>query len=205
MIIAGAGGHSLEVKAELIGMGFKPENLFVFDEAMEKSDFDENLFLKSGTGISLSSLFLQDPQFVLGVGNPLIRKKFYNRLTSLGGRNFSILSNSAQLEITGESDFDVFSYCFIGPNVKIGKGSLINTRANIHHECELGEFCEIGPSAVLLGAVKIGNNCRIGAGAVVLPGVNLGDGVVVGAGAVVTKNFSSGSKVKGIPATQFSL
>jgi len=46
----------------------------------------------------------------------------------------------------------------------------------------------------------IGDNCQIGAGAVIIGPVVLGDNVVVGANAVVLSSFPSGSVVAGVPA-----
>tara|TARA_R110002020_G_scaffold233498_1_gene445295 strand:+ start:1853 stop:2185 length:333 start_codon:yes stop_codon:yes gene_type:complete len=96
--------------------------------------------------------------------------------------------------------FDAMPLSFIIPNTKIGLGVLINIRAHVHHEYEVGKFSEITPVAMLLGGANTGQRSRIGAGAV-LPGVQLGDEVIVGAGAVVTKDFFEiGGVLKGIPA-----
>jgi len=200
MIIAGAGGHSLEIKAELIALGYDAHDLLIYDDEIGRSDFDENLFLKSKLETSIESIFENDSRFVLGVGNPLFRERLYQKLTSLGGKLFCIKANSARVETKDELQYDALSFSFIGSNVKIGKGALINIRASIHHESEIGEFCEISPGAILLGGVKIGDKCRIGAGAVLLPGVTLVNEVIIGAGAVLTKSIFEKSTFVGVPA-----
>lgn len=48
--------------------------------------------------------------------------------------------------------------------------------------------------------VEIGDYCFIGPRAIILPGVRIGDGAVVGAGAVVTKDIGSFKIVGGVPA-----
>ncbi|SFT39713.1 sugar O-acyltransferase, sialic acid O-acetyltransferase NeuD family [Algoriphagus locisalis] len=201
MIIAGAGGHSLEVRQVLIDQGFAPKELLFFDEDQVKLEREE---LKGITIFALSEIqtcFENDPRFVLGVGKPSYREKLFNLLTSLGGALFGIGDASSSPLHNSNPVFDAMPYSFIGPQTKIGLGVLVNTRAHIHHECVLGDFSEIGPSAMLLGSSKIGSKCRIGAGAIILPGVEVGDEVVVGAGAVVTKNIlGNGRVVKGIPA-----
>ena len=50
-------------------------------------------------------------------------------------------------------------------------------------------------------APKIGNNCDVGFGAVIIGDVALGDDIKVGANAVVNKNFKSGVLV-GVPAKE---
>jgi acetyltransferase-like isoleucine patch superfamily enzyme len=82
----------------------------------------------------------------------------------------------------------------------IGKGTLINTGAHLHHDIEIGDFCEIAPAALLLGKAKLGSHVFVGAGAIILPGITVGKNVVIGAGAIVTKNISDNQKVKGNPA-----
>ena len=64
----------------------------------------------------------------------------------------------------------------------------------------MGNFCEIAPSVVLLGAVEIGEQTFIGSGAIVLPGIKIGRNCIIGAGSVVTKDVFDYSIVKGSPA-----
>lgn len=200
MIIAGAGGHGLEVRHVLIQQGISASGIYFFDE----NPFNLQRKEIYGSGIfeiaDLQKHFSQDPRFILGVGNPIYREKLFHLLNSQGGSAYGIGSVSITELRNSTTVFDAMPYSFIGPETKIGLGVLINTRAHVHHECEVGDFSEIGPGAMLLGAAKIGNKCRIGAGAVILPGVELGDEVIVGAGAVVTKSFSKACTLIGIPA-----
>lgn len=199
MIIAGAGGHGLEIKEELELLN--PSFSFTF--------FDHAGF-KVGSPLihlpliqdleGLQKEFRNNPRYALGVGKPEFREKFVTIFTEVGGEYFPVHAKTAQVSSTATGVFDAMAFSFVGPNVQLGTGVLINSRANIHHDSLLGDYTEIGPSALILGGVKIGKKCRIGAGAVILPGVQLGDNVVVGAGAVVTRNIDSGSKVVGIPA-----
>ncbi|MCF1750320.1 acetyltransferase [Mariniradius sediminis] len=198
MVIAGAGGHSLEVLEVLIARQMT-EGLAFFD------DISANLMIEGKYPVikseeALRAHFSQDARFVLGTGNPKLRKRFFERFTALGGKHVSIqgLDNlcSGAAEISGA---DIMNRCVIGPKVSIGKGTLVNTGALVHHEVQIGEFCEIAPRAVLLGKVSLGNQVMVGANATILPGIKVGDGAVIGAGAVVTKYVSSGVTVVGVP------
>jgi sugar O-acyltransferase (sialic acid O-acetyltransferase NeuD family) len=204
MIIAGAGGHGLEVRHVLKQRGISPTEIYFFDEDSIKLQRKEI----QGTGISevseIKKHFYKDSRFVLGVGNPIYREKLFHFLSSLGGSVFNIESVASLESSNSKTIFDAMPYSFIGPETIIGLGVLVNTRAHVHHECEVGEFSEIGPGAMLLGAAKIGKKCRIGAGAVILPGVELGDEVVVGAGAVVTKSYPKACTLIGIPANIYT-
>lgn len=200
MIIAGAGGHGLEVLQLLLNQGFEANKIFFFDEDPGKqlSQIHQRPVITSWE--ELKKELAQDPRFCLGVGNPLYRKKLTDKLEKLGGIFTRLSGSFVESNDQGEEIFDQMSFSFLGPNTQIGKGVLINTRANVHHESVVGEFTEIGPGAMLLGNVKVGKMCRIGAGAILLPGISLGDEVTVGAGAVVTKNVGSKNTVIGVPA-----
>lgn len=203
MIIAGAGGHALELKEELerINPTFSFE---FFDDAGYKIDSPLiNYPLLQDLG-SLKSKFQQNPLFSLGVGRPDYREKFITHFEENGGTYFPVRAKSAQVSETAAGLFDAMAFAYVGPNTHLGLGVLINSRANVHHEVEIGDYSEIGPGALILGQVKIGKKCRIGAGAVLLPGVQVGDEVIVGAGAVVTKNVEDYQTVIGVPARSFS-
>ncbi|WP_339700624.1 acetyltransferase [Algoriphagus aquimarinus] len=204
MIIAGAGGHGLEVAFALKELGFLSSDICFFDE--NKSKVQDSLF-KDSLIVEVDVLKIKlkhDPRFILGVGNPIFREKLFHMLTSLGGSAYGINCVSYIEPENSTSVFDAMPYSFIGAETKIGLGVLVNTRAHVHHECVIGDFSEIGPGAILLGASKVGTKCRIGAGAILLPGVELGDEVIVGAGAVVTRSVFRQCVLVGIPAQPVS-
>lgn len=74
---------------------------------------------------------------------------------------------------------------FVAPGVRVGVNCLVNTGAQIDHDCILGDHCVISPGAILCGGVFLGRAVRIGAGAIILQNVRLPDDFTVEAGAVV--------------------
>ncbi len=195
MIIAGAGGHGKEVFTVLCRLGTSASQILFYDQ-----DPNRKTITKLISDLSELKLELEkDPRFVIGVGSPEIREHLYHLFKGLGGQLFPI-SSGENFSMDQSLKADLMPFAFLGPETQIGKAVLINTRAHVHHECEVGDFTEIGPGAMLLGAAKVGKKCKIGAGAVLLPGVELGDHVVVGAGAVVTKSYGDGAKIIGVPA-----
>ncbi|WP_373399105.1 acetyltransferase [Algoriphagus halophilus] len=198
MIIAGAGGHALEVLDILIANGIN-EELFFYDDLTEKEVFKEKYpVIKSK--LELEIQLRKNPQFILGTGNPKLRYHFYQLFKSLGGELITITGSSSNISSSSSMEgVDSMNLCFIGPEVKIGIGTLINTGAQIHHEVQLGEFSEINPGAVLLGSCQIGSFTSIGANATILPKIKIGNNVRIGAGSVITKDVPNAVTVVGVP------
>lgn len=203
MLIAGAGGHAKEILG-IFAENNQDENIFFFDDYEGNTEtlvFNKFKILK--TTQQIKELFAIDNQFVIGIGNPIQRENFVNKLENLGGKLHSIISNKANIgkyNVLLGNGLNVLTGVVITQNVSIGKGTLIHINTTIHHDCIIGNYCEISPSCNILGKVQIGNYCSIGAGAIVLPKIKIGNNVIVGAGAVVTKNLPDNSIVKGIPA-----
>ncbi|MDO6439159.1 acetyltransferase [Cyclobacterium sp. 1_MG-2023] len=198
MVIAGAGGHAMEVLDVLVAQK-KDEGAIFYDDFTEELIF-QNAYSIIKNQIDIKIQFGIDPRFILGVGDGKTRAYFTKMFSSLGGipteirAKSAIISSYAKLELT-----DVFNFCFIGANVISGKGTLINSGSQIHHETQIGQFSSINPGVQLLGKCSIGNFCSIGAGAIVLPGVKIGDNAIIGAGTVVTKNVPDNCTVVGVP------
>lgn len=199
MIVAGAGGHALELLDILISQG-KDQNLFFYD------DINDLILFKNRHPVihkkeDLKQILSIDSEFLLGTGNPKTRNYFYNLFKQMGGIHISIKGKGIAFSNFSKSyEADIFNLCFIGADTEIGKGTLINTGAQVHHEVKIGEFCDINPGAVLLGKCEIGDLSNIGANSTILPKISIGKNVIVGAGSVVTKNVPDDCIVVGVPA-----
>ena len=198
MIIAGAGGHALEI-LDILEENGSAENLWFYDQKIFDGLF-QGKYPRLQRVESVKENLQKDKRFILGVGDPKSRKYLYQMFTGLGGECFSTRGRNSTISPYSEiNDSDVLDYCFVSSKVRIGKGTLINTRAQIHHEVQIGEFTVINPAAVLLGAVHIGDLCAIGAHATVLPGIKIGNQAIIGAGAVIIRDVPDGATVVGVP------
>ena len=88
---------------------------------------------------------------------------------------------------------------YVNAFTKIGEYSIINSNANIEHECKIGKGNHIMSGACVGGRCVIGDYVSIGTNATILPDIKIGEGSYIGAGSVVTKNVEKNSVIVGIP------
>jgi sugar O-acyltransferase (sialic acid O-acetyltransferase NeuD family) len=204
MIIAGSGGHAKEILGIFTQLKIE-DNIQFFDdvttETIKIPFFEKFNMLK--TIEEAKEIFYKNPDFVLGVGNPGIRKVMAEKLIKAGGNLVSVISPYARIgkyKINLGKGLNIMTGAIITEDASIDDGSLLHVNVSVHHDCRIGKFCELSPGCIILGNVTIGDFTSVGAGAVLLPGVTIGKYVMIGAGSVVTKNVSDGSIVKGVPA-----
>jgi len=88
----------------------------------------------------------------------------------------------------------------IQAETEIGNHVIINTGAQVDHDCTVEDYAHIAPRVVLCGNVKVGSGTLIGAGATVIPGKTIGKWATIGAGSVVTKDIPDYAIAVGNPA-----
>ena len=138
-------------------------------------------------------------------------------------RDVKVGKNVHVIEPCNLYECEIDDYVFIGPfceiqkDVKIGKGTRIQSHSFICSLVEIGENCFIGHGVMFVNdkfqdgkpaqndsskweRTNIENNVYIGSNVTILP-VNIAEGVVVGAGSVVTKDLLKPGKYAGNPAS----
>ena len=148
---------------------------------------------------------LTESDYFVGIGDNYIRRKVLDELIILVNKpalnvihEKAVCSNTVEWHPQG--GILVAANATINPLVKIGKGVICNTSSSIDHECILGNYVHIAPSAVLCGNVEIGDYTFVGANSVVKQGISIGKNVIIGAGSVVIKNIPDNTIVAGNPA-----
>jgi len=204
MIVVGAKGFAKEV-LEILHKNGETLDLCFYDDVTE--NVPEKLF-------DLFHIYTNESQvkkhfkeksnaFIIGIGNPSLRKKMYEKFMSLGGKPYTIISSKAEVgSFDNEIGYGVIitSGCVLTNSIKIDNGVLINLNTTIGHDVTIGEFVELCPNVNISGNCRIHNNVFIGTSAVVLPGLTIGENSIVAAGSVVTKDVPSNVMVAGIPA-----
>jgi sugar O-acyltransferase (sialic acid O-acetyltransferase NeuD family) len=200
LILLGAGGHAKEVFDVLLRNG-RDINHIEFADTSGSAESEQIVFGKR----VMNSLNITENVygFTVATGKPSLRKKLYEQgiQAKLTPRNVSASSAIISThEFNPGKGLNIMENVFIGPQVQIGNGTLINSGAQIHHNSEIGDFCEICPGVIISGNCIIGNEVFIGSGAVIIPGVKVGNRAVIGAGAVVIHDVEENTRVVGVPA-----
>lgn len=81
-----------------------------------------------------------------------------------------------------------------------GLGVVINNRAVIKDDCEIGVHVVLGGKAPIIGAPRLERGVIVHAGARVIGPVTVGEGAIVAANAVVVEDVPPRCMVAGVPA-----
>ena len=205
MLVIGAKGMAKEILG-ILADNLGPDNLNItfFDNISD--ELPEKLYNKFDIVTNFQAAqayFKRDPKFTLGLGNPILRKKMFEKFKSLGGQFTSVISKQS---IIGDFGTTIGEGALIMPgvvitnDVKIGKGVLININTSISHDSEIGDFSEIACGVVIPGRCKLGEEVFIGSNATINPDIKIGSGALIGAGAVVVKDVPENAVMIGNPA-----
>jgi sugar O-acyltransferase (sialic acid O-acetyltransferase NeuD family) len=146
-----------------------------------------------------------DDRMVIAVGDPAGRRQVAVRLA--GQAIGAVIADTARISPFARigAGAIVCDYAVINNNTVIGSHFLANVGAQVAHDCLIGDFVTLSPSATCNGWVEIESDVMVGAGAVIRNGssarrLRIGRGAVIGAGAVVVNDIPAGTVVKGVPA-----
>ena len=181
--------NNLNTESPLAGIpiSYGPDGLLSFidtliDQQINPADVDCIAAIGGGHGEARETmtLFMERHGF-----NPrsLIHKSAIISPFADIGRNVQLLAGS-----------------IIGAFASVGDYSIINSGANVDHDCTIGKNCHLAPRAALAGEITVEDNVFVGTNATILPRLRICSGATVGAGAVVTKDVLPGAVVLGNPA-----
>jgi sugar O-acyltransferase (sialic acid O-acetyltransferase NeuD family) len=141
---------------------------------------------------------------VIAIGDNATRARLAEQVRAIGLRLPVLIHPNACVSpnATLGDGTVVMAGAVINTHAKVGELGIINTRASVDHDCELGDNVHIAPGVTLCGNVTIGDNTLIGVGASVIPGIIIGSHSIVGAGATVVRDVPSYTTVVGCPARE---
>ena len=205
MIIIGAKGLAKEL-LEILYQKNETDNLYFYDDISNDAPdklYDQFPILKNIEEVI--QLFKVDNRFIVGLGNPVLRKQMFEKFKLVGGVMVSAISPLANIGHYGTSigaGSIVMAGSFISNDVRLGIGCLVNPNCTISHDTVIGDFVDISPGVQITGNCVVGDYASIGTNATILPKIQVGERAIVGAGAVVTQHVPDGVTVVGVPAKE---
>ena len=140
-----------------------------------------------------------DSQLLICIGNNRVRQQLALQHSLPAGMAIDKTALISEYSSIGEGSM-VFHRSIVQARTSIGTHAIINTAAQIDHDCNIGDFVHIAPSCVLCGFVTVGSGSNLGASTTIIPGVTIGKNVVTGAGAVVVTDLPDNCLAVGVPA-----
>ena len=204
LYLIGAGGHAAVVAEAAMLCGAKIEAAFA--ETSSTTFSHMSIPLQTSQAPLEDSSWVQGKNFAVAIGDNEKRRKLTQKLVEQGGNIVTIIHPSASISTYADIDIGCFigSQTMIGVGVKLGAYVIVNSKASIDHESDIGQACHIACGAVLCGEVSLGKLVLVGAGATIIPGIKVEDRVLIAAGSTVVKNITAGSKVFGTPAKRLT-
>ena len=198
LVIIGASGHG-KVIADIAMKMKKWESIFFLDDVKTGSSV---LGLSVIGNISSASLYIDDSEFIIAIGNNLTRKLLQMKLESEGAK-FAVLIHPAAIlgtDVSICSGSVIMAGVVINSSTTVGKGCIINTACSLDHDNVIEDFVHISPGTHLAGTVKVCEETWIGIGSTISNNVTVCGGCIVGAGSVIIRDISEPGTYIGVPA-----
>ena len=196
LVIIGASGHG-KVIADIAKKNGYTTIVFLDDDSSKEECAGYKV-----VGTTKDLLLYKYYDFIVGIGNAIIRKRIQTELTANDFHVITLIHPNAVVadDVRIGEGTVIAAGAVINPCVTIGNGCIINTGASVDHDNVIEDFAHISVGSHLAGTVAVGEGTMIGAGAVVINNVSICAGCMVGAGAVVVKNIENGGTYAGVPA-----
>lgn len=198
--IIGAGGHG-KVAADVAQRCGWDEVIF-FDDRAESGSFDHAHWQVVDQPGEIKSY--RCSAVFIAIGNAVARQQWCERVADLALPLTSLVDPGAIVSEYAQIEPGVLiaAGAVINVDSQIRRGSIVNTRASVDHDCIVGAYSHICPATALAGGVIVGERSWIGIGSQVKQSVTIGSDVMVGAGSTVLSDIPDSVTVVGTPARQ---
>lgn len=143
-----------------------------------------------------------DDLFVIGIGQPYLRKAAYEDFKARGADFLTLVHPWS--EISPEAEVGEANIFQRGSTVHcdtcIGNANYFNGAINVGHDVEIGDYNFIGPASLLLGECSIGSQNMLGVRCTLLPKACVGNGNILAPGSIVYKGCKDNCRLAGNPA-----
>jgi len=200
ILVYGGGGHGKSL-IELIRAAGVYRVIGVIDDGLPVGSNILGVPVLGGGGL-LSLLHQQGARLALnavgGIGNITPRLKVFENLAAVGFTCPTVIHPMAFIEASAvlADGVQVMPFAYIGSSSHVSFGCIVNTRATVSHDCQLGEYVNLAPGSILAGGVQVGARTLIGMNATVNLEVKIGSGARIGNGATVKSDVGENEMVR---------
>lgn len=201
IVIIGASGQG-KVAADIARVSGQYHNIIFLDDA----PINECMGIQVMGKTSEVNKYLEEADFFVAVGNPMIRKNIIEELLGKDANVVSLIHPNAVIgtNVQVKEGTIVMAGAVLNPECKVGRGCIINTCASVDHDCVLGDYVHVSVGAHLAGAVTVGDATWIGAGVIVNNNLIIAEKCMIGSGAVVVRDLNKSATYIGVPAKEIS-
>lgn len=200
VIIIGAGGHAIEIDEYIVYSKKKcTEYLvnvigFLDDNPLNYQKYKFSAPLLGGVK---DHKVRKDCSYIMGIANLKYCKLFIEKFYGEGADFISFIHCNAYVSESAQIGKGVViaPYVNVGPNVKIGDFTFLNSRSSMGHDTVLGKYNFISPNVCFSGFTIIGDENLFGINCATIPGIKIGNRNKIAAGIVLDKNVGDDSVV----------
>lgn len=153
-------------------------------------------------GVSFLNTINGEVNVVIAVGNPVIRKKIVEQLSSNSNIMYPNII-AKDVRVSKHIDLGIGNIICSGTiltiNIKLGDFNHINLSCTVGHDVVMNNYITVYPSVNISGNVTIGNYCELGTGTKIIQGIEITENVIIGAGSVVVKDIIENGIYVGVP------
>jgi len=200
VIIIGSGGHGAEID-EYIKYNHKVSGTnelkvvgFLDDNPANYARYKLSAPLLGGIRDHKVS---PDLFYIIGIANLEYRRLFVEQFLSKGARFCTFIHCKAYVSesaLIGTGSV-IAPNVNLGPNVRIGNFSLINSRSSMGHDTVVGDFNFISPNVCFSGFTRVGDDNLFGINSATIPNITVGSRNKIAAGMVLGHNVGDDSVV----------
>lgn len=174
------------------------EDIFFIDDDIEKK------YVNGIKCYRLEDLINSEQKFecIIGIGEPIIRKKIMAKLNNFGVNLATLIDPTAIISPTAKINQGciICENTTIHCNVEIGSNCLIQPFCCIGHDIKIGNHTVLSPFCAPGGQSNFGDCVYVGMHSSIKELVTVGDGAIISMGAAVFRDVPADSTVVGNPA-----
>lgn len=148
--------------------------------------------------------FQEDDSLVIGIGDPVLRKKLFEKYDARGVPFYTLVHPSAIMGRNcsmGRGNI-ICPGCVFTCDISIGHANLFNLHTTLGHDVQVGDFNVVSSHSDLTGWARVGDLNAFGSSVILLPRSQVGHRCKIAPGSVVYKGIRDGAIAQGNPAVR---